>query len=38
MELKRQRALSLSDFGTLFHGKRTSVELIVRVLACLAEG
>ena len=24
--------------GTLFHGKRTSVELIVRVLACLAEG
>src|SRR5215510_2109482 len=24
--------------GTLFHGKRASVELIVRVLACLAEG
>jgi transposase-like protein len=24
--------------GTLFHGKRSSVELIVRVLACLAEG
>jgi hypothetical protein len=24
--------------GTLFHGKRTSVDLIVRVLACLAEG
>src|SRR5216683_2419640 len=24
--------------GTLFHGKRLSVELIVRVLACLAEG
>jgi IS1 family transposase len=23
---------------TLFHGKRTSVELIVRVIACLAEG
>ena len=38
MELKRQHALSLSDHGTLFHGKRASVELIVRVLACLAEG
>src|SRR4030095_164207 len=24
--------------GTLFHGKRVSVDLIVRVLACLAEG
>jgi IS1 family transposase len=24
--------------GTIFHGKRGSVELIVRVLACLAEG
>jgi hypothetical protein len=24
--------------GTIFHGKRVSVELIVRVLACLAEG
>src|SRR5262249_18388863 len=24
--------------GTLFHGKRASVELIVRVIACLAEG
>jgi IS1 family transposase len=24
--------------GTLFHGKRVSVELIVRVLACVAEG
>jgi len=24
--------------GTLFHGKRESVELIVRVIACLAEG
>ena len=24
--------------GTLFHGKRSSAELIVRVLACLAEG
>src|SRR5262245_33581402 len=38
MELKRQRALSLSDLGTIFHGKRASVELIVRVIACLAEG
>src|SRR5256886_5175031 len=28
----------LETLGTLFHGKRTSVELIVRVLACLAEG
>ena len=26
------------DHGTLFHGKRMSVELIVHVLACLAEG
>src|SRR5215470_363835 len=25
-------------YGTLFHGKRASVELIVRVIACLAEG
>ncbi len=24
--------------GTIFHGKQTAVELIVRVLACLAEG
>jgi IS1 family transposase len=38
MELKRQRALSLSDLGTLLHGKRASAELIVRVVACLAEG
>jgi hypothetical protein len=28
----------LETHGTLFHGKRLSVELIVRVLACLAEG
>ena len=28
----------LETLGTLFHGKRTSVDLIVRVLACLAEG
>lgn len=24
--------------GTIFHGKRASQELIVRVIACLAEG
>ena len=28
----------LETHGTLLHGKRMSVELIVRVLACLAEG
>ena len=28
----------LETHGTLFHGKRLSVELIVRVRACLAEG
>src|SRR5215472_8828562 len=28
----------LETLGTIFHGKRASVELIVRVLACLAEG
>ncbi len=28
----------LETLGTLFHGKRASVDLIVRVLACLAEG
>src|SRR6266478_3646078 len=28
----------LETIGTLLHGKRTSVELIVRVIACLAEG
>ena len=28
----------LETLGTLLYGKRTSVELIVRVLACLAEG
>jgi len=27
----------LETHGTIFHGKRLSVELIVRVLACLAE-
>src|SRR5262249_12183964 len=38
MEFKRQRALSLSALGTLLHGKRAAVDLIVRVIACLAEG
>lgn len=28
----------LETHGTIFHGKRMSVELIVRVVACLAEG
>src|SRR6266566_3044987 len=28
----------LETLGTLFHGKRVSVELIVHVIACLAEG
>jgi IS1 family transposase len=28
----------LETHGTLLHGKRVSIELIVRVLACLAEG
>src|SRR5467141_597047 len=28
----------LETLGTLLHGKRASVELIVRVMACLAEG
>ena len=28
----------LETLGTIFHGKRASVELMVRVLACLAEG
>src|SRR5438093_1060390 len=28
----------LETLGTLWHGKRVSVELIVRVIACLAEG
>src|SRR6266446_6107496 len=32
------RRYFLETLGTLFHSKRTSVELIVRVLACLAEG
>jgi IS1 family transposase len=32
------RGYFLETLGTLLHGKRASVELIVRVLACLAEG
>ena len=32
------RRYFLETLGTLFHGKRASVELIVRVIACLAEG
>ena len=32
------RAIFRRHHGTLFHGKRVAVELIVRVLACLAEG
>src|SRR6266851_3771865 len=32
------RRYFLETLGTIFHGKRASVELIVRVLACLAEG
>jgi len=28
----------LETHGTLFHGKQVAVELIVRVVACLAEG
>ena len=32
------RRYFLETLGTLFHGKRASVELIVRVVACLAEG
>src|SRR2546427_1018238 len=32
------RGYFFETLGTLFYGKRTSVELIVRVIACLAEG
>ena len=28
----------METHGTIFHGKQAAVELIVRVLACLAEG
>jgi IS1 family transposase len=33
-----RRRYFLETLGTLFHGKRVSVDLIVRVIACLAEG
>jgi IS1 family transposase len=32
------RGFFLETLGTIFHGKRASVELIVRVIACRAEG
>jgi IS1 family transposase len=32
------RGSFLETLGTIFHGKRASAELIVRVIACLAEG
>src|SRR5919202_4131098 len=32
------RRYFLETLGTIFHGKRVSVDLIVRVIACLAEG
>jgi hypothetical protein len=32
------RGYFLETLGTLFHGKRASVDLIVHVIACLAEG
>src|SRR5262249_14085216 len=32
------RRYFLETFGTLLHGKRTSPDLIVHVLGCLAEG
>jgi len=32
------RCYFLETLGTIFHGKRASVDLIVRVIACLAEG
>jgi len=32
------RRYFLETLGTLFHGKRTAPDLIVRVIACLAEG
>ena len=34
----RHAAAIFGNHGTLFHGKRASVDLIVRVIACLAEG
>ena len=34
----RVTAIFPRHHGTIFHGKQAAVELIVRVLACLAEG
>jgi hypothetical protein len=38
MYCSRCQGCFLETQGTIFHGKRVSVELIVRVIACLAEG
>jgi hypothetical protein len=38
MELKRQRALSLSDHGTPLHGKHVAPDLLVWAVGALAEG
>jgi hypothetical protein len=38
MELKRQRALSLSDQGTPLHGKRVAPAKLVWAVGALAEG
>jgi hypothetical protein len=32
------RGYFLETLGTIFHGRRASIEFIVRVIACLAEG
>src|SRR4029450_10140539 len=32
------RGYFLETLGTIFHGKRASIDLIVRVITCLAEG
>jgi transposase-like protein len=36
--VSRHHALSLPNHDTIFHGKRSSVELIVHVMTWLAEG
>src|SRR5262249_41437894 len=38
VSLHRVRRLFPEHHGTIFHGKQAAVELMVRVLACLAEG
>jgi len=38
MPLHRVPGLLSEHQGTIFHGQQSAVELIVRVLACLAEG